>query len=85
MRMISAYILTTVKQDGNIHKTMEQMKKINHISSVSVVSGCYDLMILTKVSTLADLYDVTSQIQENPSILKTSTQVIEREIIQNHT
>ena len=85
MRMISAYILTTVKQDGNIHKTMEQMKKINHISSVSVVSGCYDLMILTNVSTLADLYDVTSQIQENPSILKTSTQVIEREIIQNHT
>ena len=83
--MISAYILTTVKQDGNIHQTLEQMKNIQHISSVSVVSGTYDLMILTKVKNLEELFDVTSEIQGHPSILKTSTQVIEQEIFQNHT
>jgi len=85
MRMISAYILTTVKQDGKLHQTLEQMQKIKQISSVSVVSGNYDLMILTNVNTLSDLYDVTSEIQSNPSIIKTSTQVIEQEIIQKHT
>ena len=83
--MIAAYILTTVKQDGKIHQTLEQMKKIRNISSVSVVSGTYDLMIVTKVNELDELFDVTNQIQDHPSIIKTSTHVIEQEICAKHT
>ena len=83
--MIAAYILTAVKQDGNMYKTLEQMKKIPHISSVSVVSGTYDLMIVTQVNKLKELFDVTNKIQEHPSIIKTSTHVIEQEIKGSHT
>lgn len=78
--MISAYVLTSVKSHGNIHDTMEQIKKISYLKSVSVVSGNHDLMIYVHVPSLNDLFDVTHQIQCHPMVLRTSTHVIEKEI-----
>ena len=83
--MISAYILTTVKQTGNLQKTIDNMKQIKNLKSISIVSGAYDLMILTNVPDLHGLFEVTNMIQCNPEVIKTSTQVIEREILESLT
>ena len=78
--MISAYILTMVKQNGKIHETMEQIKRIDHLKSISVVSGNHDLIIYVHVPSLDKLCDVTHQIQCHPAVIRTSTQIIEQEI-----
>ena len=78
--MISAYVLTSIKSKGNIHETMEQIKKIRYLKTVSVVSGHHDLMIYVDVPNLDALFDVTHQIQCHPMVTRTSTHVIEREI-----
>ena len=83
--MISAYVLTSVKSHGNINKTMEQIKNIKHLQSVSVVSGHHDLMIYVNVPSLDDLYNVTTEIQCHPMVTRTSTHVIEREIYESLT
>jgi len=78
--MISAYVLTTVKQNGKIHETMEQIKSIDNLKSISVVSGKHDLIIYVNTTSLDKLYDLTNKIQCHPSVIRTSTQIIEQEI-----
>jgi hypothetical protein len=78
--MISAYVLTNVKSNGNIQQTIDQMKTIAYLKSISVVSGKHDLMIYVKIPTLEVLYDVTQRIHEHPMVSETSTQIIEWEI-----
>ena len=78
--MISAYILTNIKPGSNLFDTMEQMQEIQKLKCISVVSGTYDMMILTNVNDLDELFEVTQKIQRHPQIIKTSTQVIERDI-----
>jgi DNA-binding Lrp family transcriptional regulator len=78
--MISAYVLAKMKSNGNIQKTIDQMKDISFLKSISVISGNHDLMVHIQIPNLEMLYEVTLQIHENTMVSETSTHIIEWEI-----
>ena len=66
---------------GYVKKSIEQMQKIEFIEKISVVAGQYDVIIRVLVEDLEALLAITNQLQMIPGIEKTTTQVIEKEIV----
>lgn len=77
--MINAYILIDM-QPGDSDKPIALMRKIKDIAKISVVAGEFDIVVRVQVKTLEQLLKVTNQIQKIPGVVKTTTQVIEKEI-----
>ena len=77
--MINAYILLNMKP-GNNDKAIKEMRKIEDIAKISVVAGEYDIVIRAQVKSLDGLLKVTDKIQMIDGVIKTTTQVIEKEI-----
>jgi len=77
--MISAYILLNMKP-GNNEKAIAEMRKIEDIAKISIVTGEYDIVVRAQVESLEKLLAVTDKIQMIKGVNKTTTQVIEKEI-----
>jgi len=77
--MINAYILINMKP-GDTKKAIEKMRKISNIAKISVVAGEYDIVVRAQVKNLDKLLNVTNKIQMINGVIKTTTQVIEKEI-----
>jgi len=65
---------------GDSDKSIKEMRKIKHIAKISVVAGEYDIVVRAQVKSLDQLLKVTNKIQMIDGVLKTTTQVIEKEI-----
>lgn len=77
--MITAYILINM-QPGKSDKIIEEMRKIENIQKISIVTGEYDIVVRVGIKTLDKLLKVTDKIQMIKGVTKTTTQVIEKEI-----
>jgi DNA-binding Lrp family transcriptional regulator len=77
--MINAYILLNMRP-GNNDKAIKEMRKIEDIAKISVVAGEYDIVVRVQVKSLERLLKVTDKIQLVDGVIKTTTQVIEKEI-----
>jgi DNA-binding Lrp family transcriptional regulator len=77
--MINAYILINM-EPGDSDKAIAEMRKIDNIAKISVVAGEFDIVVRVQVNSLDKLLKVTNKIQMIKGILKTTTQVIEKEI-----
>ena len=77
--MINAYILINMKP-GDTDKAINEMRKINDIAKISVVAGEYDIVVRAQVKSLDKLLKVTDKLQMIDGVMKTTTQVIEKEI-----
>jgi DNA-binding Lrp family transcriptional regulator len=78
--MIKAYILISMLP-GYVKKGIDQMQKIEFVEKISVVAGQYDVIIRVLVEDLESLLAITNQLQMIQGIEKTTTQVIEKEIV----
>ena len=78
--MINAYILLSMRP-GNSTKTIKEIRKIKNIEKISVVAGEYDIVVRVHVENLEELLEVTNKIQMVDGVKKTTTQVIEKEIV----
>ena len=77
--MINAYILINMKP-GNSEKAINEMRKIEDIAKISIVAGEYDIVVRVQVDSLEKLLKITDKIQMIKGIIKTTTQIIEKEI-----
>ena len=77
--MINAYILINMKP-GDTKKAIKKMREISNIAKISVVAGEYDIVVRAQVKNLDILLNVTDKIQMIEGVIKTTTQVIEKEI-----
>lgn len=78
--MINAYILINT-EPGDSSKIISNMRKIEDIAKLSIVAGEFDIVVRVQVKTLDKLLKVTNKIQMVPGVRKTTTQVIEKEIV----
>jgi DNA-binding Lrp family transcriptional regulator len=65
---------------GNNEKAIAEMRKIEDIAKISIVTGEYDIVVRAQVESLEKLLAVTDKIQMIKGVNKTTTQVIEKEI-----
>ena len=77
--MVNAYILINMKP-GNSDKAIQEMRKIPDIAKISIVAGEYDIVVRVQVESLEQLLKTTDKIQMIKGIIKTTTQIIEKEI-----
>ena len=77
--MINAYILVNM-EPGDSDKSIHEMRKIENVVKISVVAGEYDIVVRVQVNRLENLLKVTNKIQMIKGVIKTTTQVIEKEI-----
>ena len=78
--MIKAYILISMLP-GYVKKGIDQMQQIEFVEKISIVAGQYDVIIRVLVEDLEMLLAITNKLQMIPGIEKTTTQVIEKEIV----
>jgi len=78
--MINAYILLSM-EPGDSNKAISEMRKIENVEKISVVAGDYDIVIRVRIKNLESLLNVTNKIQMIQGVKKTTTQVIEKEIV----
>ena len=79
-----AYIMTSM-YPGTSSEALEEIKKINNIEKISVVTGDYDIVVKVNVKNLEHLHKLTSQLQTVNGVEKTMTNVIEKEFIPSQT
>ena len=77
--MISAYIMTAM-EPGHPSDAMENIKSIEHIRNIAIVTGEYDLVVLAVVPEIQDLISVTRQLHKIKGLIKTTTHIVEKEI-----
>jgi DNA-binding Lrp family transcriptional regulator len=77
--MINAYILIAM-QPGDYEKAVQSMRKIENIAKISIVAGDFDIVVRAQVDDLEQLLQVTDKIQLIDGVMKTTTQVIEKEL-----
>ena len=65
---------------GNSDKAIKEMRKIQDIAKISIVAGEYDIVVRAQVENLDGLLKVTDKIQMIKGVMKTTTQIIEKEI-----
>jgi len=65
---------------GNVDKAIKEMRKIENLVKISVVAGEYDIVVRAQVKNLEDLLETTDKIQTIDGVMKTTTQIIEKEI-----
>ena len=80
--MLKAYILTEM-QPGDYDKAIKEMKKIQNIRKISIVAGEYDIIVRAEVDHIRELLKLTNKLQSIDGVNKTSTQVIEKELIRS--
>ncbi len=78
--MVKAYIMTSMSP-GTYTKALTAMKGIKNIEKISVVTGEYDIVVKVNVKNLEHLHKLTSQLHNVQGVEKTTTQVIEKEIV----
>jgi DNA-binding Lrp family transcriptional regulator len=79
IQMINAYILINIRV-GKIGPIVKALQKIEKLDSIAVVAGEYDIVVRLSAEQLEDLLEVTDQIQMLEGIVKTNTQIVEKEI-----
>jgi DNA-binding Lrp family transcriptional regulator len=62
-------------------KALEKMSKYKQIEKISVIAGQYDIIIRVSIENLEELLKLTNNIQMINGVEKTTTQIIEKEII----
>ena len=77
---IQAYIMTNMLP-GDYSRSLDEIKKINNIEKISIVTGNYDIVVKANVKNLGQLHKLTNQLREVNGVEKTFTQVIEKECI----
>jgi DNA-binding Lrp family transcriptional regulator len=65
---------------GSSDKAITEMRKIEDIAKISIVAGEYDIVVRVQVESLEGLLRVTDKIQMINGVMKTTTQVIEKEL-----
>ena len=78
--MIKAYILLNMNY-RNLKKALEEMGNIKQIEKISVIAGQYDVIVRVVIESLEELLEITNTIQMINGVEKTTTQIIEKEII----
>lgn len=78
--MINAYILLNMNY-RNMKKALENMSKYKQIEKISIIAGQYDIILRVSIDTLEELLTITNNIQMINGVEKTTTQIIEKEII----
>ena len=76
---IYAYIMINVEV-GKILKVVENLRKISGIKNISVVAGEFDVIVRAEVGSLEELFYLTEEIHRIPGIIRTTTQVVEKEV-----
>ena len=78
MTRIMAYILMEI-EIGRTDEVLQELRKIEESTKISVTTGEYDIVILLEVPTLEALYDITvKRIHVIPGIKETTTAVVEK-------
>jgi len=67
-------------EPGNVDKTIKQLRKIENLAKISVVAGEFDIVVRAQVKNLEELLETTDDIQTIDGVMKTTTQIIEKEI-----
>jgi len=67
-------------QPGNVDKAIKEMRRIENLAKISVVAGEYDIVVRAQVKKLEDLLETTDRIRTIDGVMKTTTQIIEKEI-----
>ena len=75
---IQAYIMTNM-YPGAYDKALDDIKKIDNIEKISVVTGDYDIVVKVNVKNLEQLHILTSKLHKVDGVEKTNTQIIEKE------
>lgn len=78
--MIKAYILLNMNY-RNFKKALDEMSSFKQIEKISVIAGQYDIIVRVGIENLEELLDLTNNIQMINGVEKTTTQIIEKEII----
>ena len=78
MTQIMAYILMEI-EIGRTDEVVQELRKIEEATKISVTTGEYDIVVLLAVPTLEALYDITvKRIHVIPGIKETTTAVVEK-------
>ena len=64
---------------GDYSRSLDEIKKINNIEKISIVTGNYDIVVKANVKNLGQLHKLTSQLHRVEGVEKTFTQIIEKE------
>lgn len=78
--MINAYILVHIRTGSTDH-AIKEMRKIENIRKISIIAGDFDVVIRVEVKSLDKLLKVTNKIQMIKGVSKTTTHIIEKEIV----
>jgi DNA-binding Lrp family transcriptional regulator len=65
---------------GIYTRALDEIKKLNYLEKISVVTGDYDIVVKVNVKNLEQLHKLTNQLQKVNGVEKTNTQVIEKEL-----
>ena len=68
-------------QPGHSEKAIYQIRKLSFVEKVSVIAGDYDIVIRVGVPTMKELLKVNHELQQIPGLEKTTTHVIEKELV----
>ncbi len=79
--MIKAYIMLNLSL-GNTKKILEEIKKLEYIDSISVVTGPVDVVLTVSVNRLEELYNLTyEKLSSIQGINNISTYIVEKEML----
>ncbi len=66
--------------DTNTDKIVKELRKIEGIAKISVISADYDIVVRVEAETLSNINKVTNKIHSINDIKSTNTHIIEKEI-----
>ncbi len=66
---------------GKIAGVVEKLKKIDGIGNIAVVAGEFDIIVRVRVRSVEELFDITEKIHKIDGIVRTTTHVVEKEVI----
>ena len=67
--------------DEKFEKALDEMSTYKQIEKISVIAGQYDIIVRVAIENLEELLEITNTIQMINGVEKTTTQIIEKEII----
>ncbi|NHJ48409.1 MAG: Lrp/AsnC family transcriptional regulator [Asgard group archaeon] len=73
-----AYILMTIKL-GSTNDVLAKLKKIPGITSISVITGEFDVIVRLETDSFEEMYDRTQEIHLIDGIDETTTSIIQKE------
>ncbi len=76
--MIGAYIMI-LASPGTVNGIVKELRKIEQIENISVITGEYDIVVRVTVENMQKLADITDMINIVNGVSKTHTHVIMRE------